>query len=207
MQRLLADTCELCGSAHQVEVHHIRALKDLNPKGRKQPPEWAARMASRRRKTLVVCRACHEGIHYSGSASRQTTMSTGEPDATEIGHVRFGKGVVGKGAQHSHLAGDLLHRTPGSAGGPGKRSRWQTGTAPRADPTIQPLGVTSRTVPGQCKGRAHRRSTLGLPGRRVLVSRKWSGKTLADHRADRWRSSHKHWRRSESRNRHRTPPG
>jgi hypothetical protein len=50
---------------------------------------------------------------------------------------------------------------------------------------IQPVGVTSRTVPGQCKGRAHRRSTLGLPGRRVLVSRKWSGKTLADHRADR----------------------
>ena len=50
---------------------------------------------------------------------------------------------------------------------------------------IQPLGATSRTVPGQCKNRAHRRSTLGLPGRRVLVSRKWSGKTLADHRADR----------------------
>jgi hypothetical protein len=50
---------------------------------------------------------------------------------------------------------------------------------------IQPLGTTSRTVPGRCKSRAHRRSTLGLPGRRVLVSRKWSGKTLADHRADR----------------------
>jgi hypothetical protein len=50
---------------------------------------------------------------------------------------------------------------------------------------IQPLGVTSKTMPGQCKGRAHRQSTLGLPGRRVLVSRKWSGKTLADHRADR----------------------
>jgi group II intron reverse transcriptase/maturase len=72
VQRLLADTCELCGSQHQVEVHHIRALKDLNPKGRKQPPEWVVRMASRRRKTLVVCRTCHEGIHYSGSASRQT---------------------------------------------------------------------------------------------------------------------------------------
>jgi hypothetical protein len=50
---------------------------------------------------------------------------------------------------------------------------------------IQPLGVTSRTVPGRCKGRAHRRSTPGMPGRRVLVSRKWSGKTLGDHRADR----------------------
>jgi hypothetical protein len=50
---------------------------------------------------------------------------------------------------------------------------------------IQPHGVSSKTVPGHCKGRAHRRGTLGLPGRRVLVSRKWSGKTLADHRADR----------------------
>ncbi|MGH3527645.1 MAG: replication initiator, partial [Pseudonocardiaceae bacterium] len=50
---------------------------------------------------------------------------------------------------------------------------------------IQPQGTTSRTQPGHCKSRAHRRSTLGLPGRRVLVSRKWSGKTLADHRADR----------------------
>jgi len=50
---------------------------------------------------------------------------------------------------------------------------------------IEPLGVTSKTTPGHCKGRAHRRTTLGLPGRRVLVSRKWSGKTLADHKADR----------------------
>jgi hypothetical protein len=50
---------------------------------------------------------------------------------------------------------------------------------------IQPLGATSRTTPGQCKGRAHRRATLGLPGRRVLVSRQWSGKTLTDHAADR----------------------
>jgi hypothetical protein len=71
VQRLLADTCELCGSRDQVEVHHIRALKDLNPKGRKERPEWAVRMASRRRKTLVICRKCHEDIHYSGSASRQ----------------------------------------------------------------------------------------------------------------------------------------
>jgi hypothetical protein len=50
---------------------------------------------------------------------------------------------------------------------------------------VQPLGISARTHPGRCKSRAHRRTTLGLPGRRVLVSRKWSGKTLADHRADR----------------------
>jgi group II intron reverse transcriptase/maturase len=63
VQRLLAENCELCESGKQVEVHHVRALKDLSPKGRQQPPEWAVRMASRRRKTLVVCRACHEDIH------------------------------------------------------------------------------------------------------------------------------------------------
>ncbi len=39
--------------------------------------------------------------------------------------------------------------------------------------------------PGACKGKAHRREYLGYAGRRVLVSRKWSGKTLSDHRADR----------------------
>ncbi|MDQ4032503.1 MAG: reverse transcriptase domain-containing protein [Actinomycetota bacterium] len=71
VQRLLADSCELCGSGTQVEVHHIRALKDLDPKGRKQQPEWAARMAARHRKTLVVCRVCHESIHYSGCPTRQ----------------------------------------------------------------------------------------------------------------------------------------
>jgi excisionase family DNA binding protein len=30
----------------------------------------------------------------------------------------------------------------------------------------------------------HQKTTLGIGGRRVLVSRDWSGKTLADHRAD-----------------------
>jgi hypothetical protein len=50
---------------------------------------------------------------------------------------------------------------------------------------IVPKGANSKTWPGRCKGKAHRRNTLGVPGRRVLVSRKWTGKTLPDHRADR----------------------
>jgi len=70
VQRLLADQCEQCGSRERVEVHHVRALKDLKPKGRKPPPEWATRMAARHRKTLVVCRACHEDIH-AGRPTRQ----------------------------------------------------------------------------------------------------------------------------------------
>ncbi|SLF21681.1 Uncharacterised protein [Mycobacteroides abscessus subsp. bolletii] len=50
---------------------------------------------------------------------------------------------------------------------------------------IIPKGATAKTIAGQCKSKAHRRTTLGLPGRRVLVSRKWSGKTVPDHHADR----------------------
>jgi 8-oxo-dGTP pyrophosphatase MutT (NUDIX family) len=40
-------------------------------------------------------------------------------------------------------------------------------------------------VPGQCKRRAHDPENLGFGGRRVLVSRQWTGKTLAGHKADR----------------------
>jgi hypothetical protein len=50
---------------------------------------------------------------------------------------------------------------------------------------IQPKNARPGLRPGACKGKAHRREYLGYAGRRVLVSRKWSGKTLADHCADR----------------------
>ena len=50
---------------------------------------------------------------------------------------------------------------------------------------IQPKNAKPGLRPGYCKGKAHRREYLGYGGRRVLVSRKWSGKTLAGHRADR----------------------
>jgi hypothetical protein len=50
---------------------------------------------------------------------------------------------------------------------------------------IQPKNAKKGLRPGACKGKAHRREYLGYAGRRVLTSRKWSGKTLADHRAER----------------------
>ena len=50
---------------------------------------------------------------------------------------------------------------------------------------IQPKNPREGMRPGRCPSKAHRREYLGYAGRRVLVSRKWSGKTLADHRADR----------------------
>jgi hypothetical protein len=61
--RLLADICEICGSDDHVEVHHVRKLRDLKMAGRRAPPVWKQIMASRRRKTLVVCRPCHIAIH------------------------------------------------------------------------------------------------------------------------------------------------
>ena len=63
IQRLLADECELCGSTVDVEVHHIRALRDLNVKGQGEKPLWIQVMAARQRKTLVVCRPCHLNAH------------------------------------------------------------------------------------------------------------------------------------------------
>ena len=41
------------------------------------------------------------------------------------------------------------------------------------------------TRAGRCPSKAHDREHLGIGGRRVLVSRDWSGKTLSEHRADR----------------------
>jgi hypothetical protein len=68
LQRMRADTCELCGSREKVEVHHIRKLADLDKPGRREKPVWVKQMAARRRKTLVVCRKCHEEIH-TGTAT------------------------------------------------------------------------------------------------------------------------------------------
>src|SRR5262249_44181581 len=75
-QRLLADSCEYCGSTEKVEVHHIRALKDLNKYTGRERPEWVKMMAARQRKTMVVCRTCHEDITY-GRPMRQTRTYEG----------------------------------------------------------------------------------------------------------------------------------
>ena len=74
-KRLLADTCELCGSQDRVEVHHIRALKDLEQKGRQEKPLWAKVMSARKRKTLVVCWSCHRSIHAGKPVKKSQTGS------------------------------------------------------------------------------------------------------------------------------------
>jgi hypothetical protein len=73
VHRLLAGRCEICGRADEVQVHQIRKLSDLEQLGQPQPPEWVRTMATRRRKTLIVCAACHAAIHH-----RRPTASTTE---------------------------------------------------------------------------------------------------------------------------------
>ncbi|MEO1372826.1 MAG: reverse transcriptase domain-containing protein [Cyanobacteria bacterium J06635_10] len=72
-RRLMANTCELCGSQENVQVHHVRALKDLQKKGRTKPPYWVQIMAARERKTLVVCQQCHMDIHAGRVTQRTNT--------------------------------------------------------------------------------------------------------------------------------------
>ncbi len=62
IHRLRASRCELCGQHGTVAVHQVAKLARLATPGPGQPA-WAALMARKRRKTLVVCRACHEVIH------------------------------------------------------------------------------------------------------------------------------------------------
>ncbi|MEU4540590.1 replication initiator [Streptosporangium sp. NPDC023825] len=50
---------------------------------------------------------------------------------------------------------------------------------------IQPKGAKAGMLPGRCRGKAHKAEHLGYAGRRILVSRKWSNKTLREHKQDR----------------------
>lgn len=76
-KRLLADTCEYCGTTgdtERIEVHHIRALKDLVAYDGREKPAWVKIMAARKRKTLMLCATCHQDVTY-GRPMRRKPMS------------------------------------------------------------------------------------------------------------------------------------
>jgi len=78
ISRVRAGRCELCEQKAEMHVHHVRALADLTQPGRPQPA-WAQLMAKRRRKTLVVCRPCHDIIHARPPTATPMEQITGEP--------------------------------------------------------------------------------------------------------------------------------
>jgi group II intron reverse transcriptase/maturase len=62
VHRLRKRWCELCEQGTTVAVHQVASLSKLGRPGAGQPA-WAALMAKKRRKTLIVCAPCHEHIH------------------------------------------------------------------------------------------------------------------------------------------------
>ncbi|WP_280377287.1 replication initiator [Nocardia wallacei] len=129
-----------------------------------------------------------------------TVDADGEPGPVRPGKA---KGVVGGGKDARKLIGYLTKYLTKSIGevleAPNERTRrhyerlhaelQRTPCSPTCAVWLRygitPRNATAKTQPGRCKGKAHRRDTLGLRGRRVLVSRRWSNKTLPDHKADR----------------------
>jgi len=69
--RLLAETCEYCGSQEDVEVHHVRAMKYLHDYPGRPKPEWVKRMIALKRKTMPLCRTCHDDLHAGRPMRRQ----------------------------------------------------------------------------------------------------------------------------------------
>jgi len=68
VRRLLARRCELCGEPGKVIVHQVRNLASLEKHIGQFA--WAALMARKRRKTLVVCHPCHDAIHVELPAAK-----------------------------------------------------------------------------------------------------------------------------------------
>jgi len=66
LTRLLAGKCELCNCMANLEAHHVNKLKNLRKRwqGKRNKPKWVQHMIARRRKTIVVCHACHQQITH-----------------------------------------------------------------------------------------------------------------------------------------------
>ena len=59
ISRLKAEKCEWCGAENvPIEIHHIKKIKDLKGKA-----SWEIVMIGRKRKTLAMCKTCHDKLH------------------------------------------------------------------------------------------------------------------------------------------------
>jgi len=109
------------------------------PQGRKQQTDWVTRMASRRRKTLVVCRlssvVCRlprlpRGHPLPRMPHTATTITALESQLLRKTGTAHGTAGSGRGRRkrthHGHLVGGLLHRTSGAVSGPEKQTQEQS---------------------------------------------------------------------------------
>ena len=89
--------CEICADTDGIQVHHVRRLADLHRRGQPQPA-WAQLMARRRRKTLIVCKICHDTIH-AGKRGSHRRAACGESRMRGSGW-----GPLERTRIHGHLA-------------------------------------------------------------------------------------------------------
>jgi group II intron reverse transcriptase/maturase len=78
VMHLLYGRCTLCG-AKGVEMHHLRKLADIDRPGRRPKARWERIMAARRRKSIPVCKECHDDIHagrHDGQRLRQDELES-----------------------------------------------------------------------------------------------------------------------------------
>jgi len=71
VERLLNDTCEVCGGKANIQMHHVRHLRDLNKKGKREMPPWMQVMISRKRKSIPLCKGCHDDVHHNRPKSKR----------------------------------------------------------------------------------------------------------------------------------------
>ncbi len=104
IERLNAEKCEYCGkTGGYFEVHHVRKLKDIKDKKNKAP--WEIRMIARNRKTLILCRECHDLLHAGNLQGWKRDIHTrdGEPNALKGARsVRRGEHVSTVRQEETH---------------------------------------------------------------------------------------------------------
>lgn len=77
--RLLNNTCEVCGSHEDIQVHHVRNLGETIKRYRRKNtvPDWVRLMQNMRRKTLVLCCRCHKALHNGSLKIPEERLGSG----------------------------------------------------------------------------------------------------------------------------------
>lgn len=98
LDRLMAGECERCGSKDDLQVHHVRKLADLKVEGQSEKPAWMRQMIAMRRKTLIVCKPCHDAIHAGRPTRTREGRRLGLPESRvpRKSQARFGGGRMEK---------------------------------------------------------------------------------------------------------------
>jgi hypothetical protein len=77
IERLINNTCEVCESKESIQMHHIHKLADLSKKGKREMPLWMQIMISRKRKSIPLCKRCHDDVHHRPTSKKHGNRRAG----------------------------------------------------------------------------------------------------------------------------------